>query len=853
MLSTMQDAPLLVREILRHGEQVHGRSTVVTFEGDRFRRASFAEVAAACRTAGIRAGRPRSRPGRPGGDVLLQPPGAPRGLPRRPEHGCCPPHLEREALSRAARGTSSTTPATRSSSATLGVAPLLARVLGDCPSVEQVIVVGTGDSSVLGETVGYEEVLASNGEGFDWPDLDERQAAAMCYTSGTTGNPKGVAYSHRSTYLHSLASTTMATLGLSERDRGLVVVPQFHANAWGIPYSSWLAGADLIMPKQFLQAEPLVKIIEAERPTFAGAVPTIWNEVLRYAEAHGSDLSSFSRIICGGSAVPLSLMARFEERFGVPVVQAWGMTETSPLGAVAVPPGDAEGEEMWKYREKAGRVVFGVEVRVVDGTGTVAPRDGTSVGEFEVRGPWVTGSYYGDDGEERFHDGWLRTGDVGTVDERGYMTITDRTKDVIKTGGEWISSVELENALMGHPDVFEAAVVAVPDERWAERPLACIVLADGVEPAPERLTELADYLSGPGRPVVGARAVGLRRRGAEDERREVRQEAAPGRARGRGARRGHLEQPGRDGPVSEERLEELARAADQLGEQLVDAAMDLLRAALDEPGGDAARRHEAGQADRAGAAVDREGLPPPPPGCEGGRGARRGTPHPGEAPAAASNAVNRCRHADPAGSGAPVERRSLLERASERLGDPAEARLVHRLAVGGAGSTRDVLVDEGPPEVVAAGLKKLAGARCAHLDPARLDVVDGAGVGEAPDGVHEEGLAERRPPPRPVLEVDGRRHVDKGERDELGEATRLVLERPCGEHVAGPRSRRLDGAEHDRHVRAEADPVSSSGGPRASARCRSCPGREPHGPRRRGSRPPSPGSVLSPAAFRRPR
>jgi fatty-acyl-CoA synthase len=315
----------------------------------------------------------------------------------------------------------------------------------------------------------------------------------MCYTSGTTGNPKGVAYSHRSTYLHSLSSTSASTFAISSADRVLIVVPQFHANAWGLAYAAWLAGADLIMPGQFLQAEPLVRIIEEERPTFAGAVPTIWNEVLRYAEAHGSDLSSFRSIGCGGSAVPGSLMRAFEERYGVPIIQAWGMTETSPLGAVAHPPRGATGEEAWSYRQKAGRVAFGVELRVVDGEGNVAPRDGESVGEFEVRGPWVTGSYYGDDTPERFHDGWLRTGDVGTVDEQGYLTITDRTKDVIKTGGEWISSVELENALMAHPDVFEAAVVAVPDDRWDERPLACVVLNEGAGVSAE---ELGGYLDG---------------------------------------------------------------------------------------------------------------------------------------------------------------------------------------------------------------------------------------------------------------------------------------------------------------------------------------------------------------------
>jgi fatty-acyl-CoA synthase len=493
MLSTMQDAPLLVREILRHGEQVHGRSTVVTFEGDRFRRASFSEVASragrlASGLAGIGVGRDDrvatfSFNHQEHLEAYLAVPSM--GAVLHTLNVRLFPEQLRYVIDHAGD---------KVIICDANVASLLARVIGECPSVEHVVVVGTGDASLLGDTIGYEELLASKGEGFDWPDIDERQAAAMCYTSGTTGNPKGVAYSHRSTYLHSLASTSAAALGLSERDRALVVVPQFHANAWGMPYSCWLAGADLIMPKQFLQAEPLVKIIEAERPTFAGAVPTIWNEVLRYAEAHGSDLSSFTRIVCGGSAVPLSLMGRFEERFGVPVIQAWGMTETSPLGAVALPPRDAEGDRMWEYRQKAGRAVFGVEVRVVDGEGNLAPRDGESVGEFEVRGPWVTASYYGDDSGERFHDGWLRTGDVGTVDDRGYLTITDRTKDVIKTGGEWISSVALENALMGHADVFEAAVVAVPDERWDERPLACVVLAEGVEPGPERLAELAEYL-----------------------------------------------------------------------------------------------------------------------------------------------------------------------------------------------------------------------------------------------------------------------------------------------------------------------------------------------------------------------
>ncbi|HEV8064534.1 MAG TPA: long-chain fatty acid--CoA ligase [Acidimicrobiales bacterium] len=486
MQSTMQDPPLLVREILRHGQQLHGRSQVLTFEGEHCRRATFAEVAA--RAAGLAHG--LAGLGVAVGDRVAT---------------FCFNHQEHvEAyLAIPSMGAVLHTLNVRLFPEQLkyvidhaqdkviicdaALAPALARVVGECSSVEKIVVVGSGDTSSLGETLSYEELIAGQPGSYDWPDVVETEAAAMCYTSGTTGNPKGVAYSQRSTYLHSLASTSAATLGISSADRILVVVPQFHANAWGIPYAAWLAGADLIMPKQYLQAEPLVKLIEAERPTFAGAVPAIWNEVLRYAEAHNSDLSSFNRIVCGGSAVPLSLMKAFEERYGVPIIQAWGMTETSPLGAVAIPPKDAAGDERWAYRQKAGRVAFGVELRVVDGSGEVMPRDGQSVGEFEVRGPWVTAAYYGDPTPDRFNEGWLRTGDVGTVDERGYLTITDRTKDVIKTGGEWISSVELENELMAHTDIFEAAVVAVPDQRWDERPLACVVLAEGAEADPEAL------------------------------------------------------------------------------------------------------------------------------------------------------------------------------------------------------------------------------------------------------------------------------------------------------------------------------------------------------------------------------
>ncbi len=380
--------------------------------------------------------------------------------------------------------------------------PLLAQVLPQAETVRHVIV--TGPSSALADHAGklarpgvvvhsYDDLLAAAADTFGWPDLDEHSAAAMCYTSGTTGMPKGVVYSHRSAYLHSMGVCMGNSLCLSEKDRVLPVVPMFHANAWGLPYAAVMSGADLIMPDRFLQPEPLARLIEAERPTVAGAVPTIWNGLLQHVRAHGGDLSSLRMVPCGGSAVPRSLMEAFEKELGVLIVQAWGMTETSPIGSVAHPPANTPADEAWHYRDTQGRLVCSVEARLVGDNGTALPHDGTAVGEVEVRGPWVTGAYYKDDDPGKFHDGWLRTGDVGTIDPLGFVTLTDRAKDVIKSGGEWISSMELENALMGHPDVTEAAVIGVPDEKWGERPLAAVVLREGVSLTP---AELRDFLAG---------------------------------------------------------------------------------------------------------------------------------------------------------------------------------------------------------------------------------------------------------------------------------------------------------------------------------------------------------------------
>ncbi|MGH9065502.1 MAG: long-chain fatty acid--CoA ligase [Acidimicrobiales bacterium] len=505
MLSTMQDGPLTIAGILRHGLFDYGDSEVLTYEGPGAgtRRADFvtvgeraARLAGGLAAIGVRAGdrvatfcfnhqeHVEAYLGIPSMGAVLHTLNI-RLFPDQLAY----------VINHAEDGVILVDAA---------VAPLLARVIGQAKTVEHLVVIGDGDTSALsgagftGTITGYEDLLGQTGGGahydYPWPDLDELEAAAMCYTSGTTGNPKGVVYSHRSSWLHAMAATSATTIGISERDRLLVIVPQFHANAWGTPYAAWMAGADLVMPQRHLQAEPLAAMIMEHRPTLSAGVPSIWNDLLRYANDHPDvDLSSLRLVTAGGSAVPRSLIERFKERFGVTMVQGWGMTETSPVCAVSWPAKHTPPDRKIDDQVKSGRVVPGVEVRVVDADGAVLPRDGESVGEFEARGPWITASYYGEDDRDRFDDGWLRTGDIGTLDARGYMQITDRTKDVIKSGGEWISSVDLENAIMAHPAVFEAAVVGVPDDRWEERPLACVVLEEGASVTTD---ELREFLAG---------------------------------------------------------------------------------------------------------------------------------------------------------------------------------------------------------------------------------------------------------------------------------------------------------------------------------------------------------------------
>ncbi|HEY1585334.1 MAG TPA: long-chain fatty acid--CoA ligase [Polyangia bacterium] len=492
MLSTMQSFPLTVAAIFRHGRAAYGDSEIVTMHEDGPERARFSDVA----ERATRLAHALSRLGVRAGDrvatFLWNSQIHVEAYLAVPSMGAVL-HTLNIRLAPAEVAYIISHAADKVILVDADLVPALARAL---PSLthkpERFIVVGKGDAAPIGAgTVVYDALVADAPPTFDWPELDENSAAAMCYTSGTTGQPKGVVYSHRSTYLHSMAQCMGSAMGISERDTILPIVPMFHANAWGLPYAAWMSGADLVLPSRFATAGPLCRLIAETRPTIMAGVPTLFRDMLAHSESNQVDLSSLRAILCGGSAVPEALIAAFEARWRVPIYQGWGMTETSPLAALAVPPKRGDGRSDVQYRAMSGRVLPGVELRIVDDAGRALAWDGKAEGEIEVRGPWVTGSYYGEPTPEKFHDGWLRTGDVGLVEPSGFIRITDRAKDVIKSGGEWISSVALENLIMAHPAVAEAAVIGVPDEKWGERPLACVVRKAGASVA---ATELRTHL-----------------------------------------------------------------------------------------------------------------------------------------------------------------------------------------------------------------------------------------------------------------------------------------------------------------------------------------------------------------------
>ena len=500
MDSTMQDFPLTITAIMRHGCGVHGARTVTTATGDGYRHISYrelgqraAQLANALRRLGVT------------GDQRVA-----TFMWNNAEHLAAyfavPSmgavlhtlniRLFPEQIAFVANEAEDQIVLVDAS-----LIKLLEPVLGNLETVHTVIVVGDGDMAPIeasGKAVlRYAELIDAESPDFEWPPIDENSAAAMCYTSGTTGNPKGVVYSHRSTFLHAMGACTTNGIGVGAIDSVLPIVPMFHANAWGLPYAALMAGADLVLPDCHLGARSLIDMVEKLRPTVAGAVPTIWNDVMhRLDEDPDHDISSLRLVVCGGSAVPVSLMRTFEEKHGVQIRQLWGMTETSPVATMAWPPPGTPADQHWAFRATQGQPLCGVEMRIVNDHGEVLPNDGKAIGEVEVRGPWIAGSYYLGRDDAKFDSGWLRTGDVGRIDERGFVTLTDRAKDVIKSGGEWISSVELENCLVGHPDVLEAAVVGVPDERWQERPLAVVVTRPGASVSAENLrTFLADKVA----------------------------------------------------------------------------------------------------------------------------------------------------------------------------------------------------------------------------------------------------------------------------------------------------------------------------------------------------------------------
>jgi fatty-acyl-CoA synthase len=374
--------------------------------------------------------------------------------------------------------------------------PIAERLAAEWPGVKHYVIMT--DRAHMPETrlkdaLCYEELLEAETSALDWPEFDENTASSLCYTSGTTGNPKGALYTHRSTLLHSFAVCSANAVAISMRDSILPVVPMFHVNAWGIPYAAAMSGAKLVFPGPKLDGASLHELMTAEGVTLSLGVPTVWLGLLQYLEQSGKRLDGVKRVTVGGSAVPPSMIAAFEEKYGVACIHGWGMTEMSPVGSLAIPKAKHLAlvkEEQLAIKAKQGFPLFGVDMKVVTPEGEDAPHDGVTSGELHVRGPWIVSGYFDDAAASAAafdSEGWFRTGDVSVIDPDGYMGIVDRSKDVIKSGGEWISSIDVENAAMGHPDVAEAAVIGLPHPKWDERPLLIVVPKSGRHPTKEEI------------------------------------------------------------------------------------------------------------------------------------------------------------------------------------------------------------------------------------------------------------------------------------------------------------------------------------------------------------------------------
>jgi fatty-acyl-CoA synthase len=499
LTSTMQDAQLSIADLVRHGTTAYADTEITDYDGETTRRTNLAALGARaaqlatalCDTLDVQLGEPVAS-----------------FLWNTLEHFEC--YLAVPAMGAVlhtlnARYTDEQVAYTSRHAAdrVVIVEPSLLdqflRLLPELPAVEHLVLTGEVTPAFVppvlpdGVTLHrYEELLAGRSTSYDWPALAETAAALMSYTSGTTGNPKGVVYSHRSVYLVSMQLCMGNYLGLSAADTVLLVVPMFHTNSWSFPYAALMVGASMVLPSRFVQPPHLLRLIEQERPTVSAGVPTIWNDLLQLARTQDVDLSSLRDVVVGGSACPMSLQRAYQDEYGVRLLHGWGMTEMSPVGTIARPDG-LDDETAWALRMTQGRFVATVQARVVGPDGAVLPSDGTTVGEIETRGPWVTGSYHLQPDDSRFHDGWLRTGDAGTISPRGVLHLRDRIKDVIKSGGEWISSIALEHVIDGYPDIVDVAVIGVEDERWGERPLAIVTVRSD---AHLDLQQLANFVAG---------------------------------------------------------------------------------------------------------------------------------------------------------------------------------------------------------------------------------------------------------------------------------------------------------------------------------------------------------------------